>query len=403
MQTVLDEWLELVALTDIAEKYQQVAHTLADAEQHGWHFQDPEAMSFFSQINRGEEYVSKLEEQCLKWNTIREDREAELRKFSVSHTGPETTPDSTRPTLSPSDIETLDALGRQLFVDLETPLGVAIQIAIAKGHPVTDRALKMASKDLTIGEGDWMAVWSAYFSDVRVACDQARSPGPTPSWPGEKVPLGFQNFIEVHKQWTTASNRLNDTFLKKIGVGDESGRVLNDALNELMALFTPARWAYNDIALEHRTTDSGNRIDIAQSDDAKEGVATNLRLNTAELNLFTVALFLLCTPRVNNPLRLLVLDDPLQNMDELTTVTLARALAKVVRLWEDSWQLILLFHGEDDLERFCTEVPAAVYFLPWLSPGTHDKEAPLTGDKEKSRVSTQVQDIENLVDSLEAE
>jgi hypothetical protein len=47
----------------------------------------------------------------------------------------------------------------------------------------------------------------------------------------------------------------------------------------------------------------------------------DVRLNTAELNVFTLALFLLCAVRLPNPLRLLILDDPLQNMDELTVAT----------------------------------------------------------------------------------
>jgi hypothetical protein len=69
----------------------------------------------------------------------------------------------------------------------------------------------------------------------------------------------------------------------------------------------------------------------------------------------------------------MVLDDPLQNMDELTVTTLARGIAKVSRLWSDRWKLLLFFHGQEDRERFRREVPLATYLLPWFSLG---EEAP---------------------------
>jgi hypothetical protein len=147
-----------------------------------------------------------------------------------------------------------------------------------------------------------------------------------------------------------------------------------------MALFTPARWAYEDIDLNYRPGMSdpeelgfriGNRAQAA------------LSLNTAQLNLFTLALFLLCAIRADNPLGLLVLDDPLQNMDELTVTTLARGIAKVSRLWGERWQLLLFFHGQEDRERFRQEVPLAVYQLPWLSPveSSSETEIEIRADK----------------------
>ena len=84
-----------------------------------------------------------------------------------------------------------------------------------------------------------------------------------------------------------------------------------------------------------------------------------------------MALFILCATRLHKPLNLLLFDDPLQNMDELTSTALARGLAKVVRLWESlgrTEELLLLFHGQDDLARFSKEIGAASYRLPWLSP-----------------------------------
>jgi hypothetical protein len=79
-------------------------------------------------------------------------------------------------------------------------------------------------------------------------------------------------------------------------------------------------------------------------------------------------MYLLAAVRTENPLGILLFDDPLQNMDELTVTTVARGLAKVVNVFPADWQLVFLFHGEDDLERFRQEIPAAVYLLPWLAP-----------------------------------
>jgi hypothetical protein len=142
------------------------------------------------------------------------------------------------------------------------------------------------------------------------------------------------------------------------------------ALNEVIALFTPARWAYADIRLPPSLADGKLGLPM-QLGDAESTVRADLHLNTAELNLFTIALFLLCIGRVPKPLNLLVFDDPLQNMDELTSTALARGLAKIVRLCAHlgrSEELLLLFHGYNDLDRFRLEIAAATYRLPWLSP-----------------------------------
>jgi hypothetical protein len=71
---------------------------------------------------------------------------------------------------------------------------------------------------------------------------------------------------------------------------------------------------------------------------------------------------------VDNLLRLLVLDDPLQNMDEMTVCTVARALAGLIAVYPSGWSVLALFHGMDDMERIREEVPSAVYQLPWARP-----------------------------------
>jgi hypothetical protein len=194
----------------------------------------------------------------------------------------------------------------------------------------------------------------------------------------------IEKLVSLCSTLEESGRRVRATFLGQISGSEETqenGGGLNEVLNELMAFFTPARWAYQDLVISHGM--QGAERHFINVTTAGDGARMDLRFNTAELNVFTVALFLLCAVRCENPLRLLILDDPLQNMDELTVTTLARGLAKVVRLLPREWQFLVLFHGEDDLERFRRELPAAVYFLPWLSPA--EQAGPLVVNAAETR------------------
>ncbi|MEM9365704.1 MAG: ATP-binding protein [Planctomycetota bacterium] len=148
--------------------------------------------------------------------------------------------------------------------------------------------------------------------------------------------------------------------------------VLTCAINELTDLFTPASWAYNKIHTEGQIDSSSPRVALRNPGGE---VLSNVR-NTAELNTLAMVLFLLLAPRVRNPLGLLVLDDPFQNMDELTVTTVARGLARLLELWKQQdrdvylqrLNLAVFSHSVDDVERIRFESPCHTYRLPWLSP-----------------------------------
>ncbi len=137
----------------------------------------------------------------------------------------------------------------------------------------------------------------------------------------------------------------------------------------------PRRWAHQDIEVHFKAA-SGARSQVGFESG---GHAIDVRFNTAELNLFTLALFLLCAPNRPNPLGLLVLDDPLQNMDELTVTTLARGFARLLRFADLARGMAIPdpLHGEDDLERLRQEIPSAVYRLHWQSPLEKDTVPPI--------------------------
>jgi hypothetical protein len=128
-----------------------------------------------------------------------------------------------------------------------------------------------------------------------------------------------------------------------------------------------------------------------------------LRLNTAELNTFALTLFLLCARRIDNPLRSIVLDDPLQNMDELTVTTVARGLARLMRVWQKLdgngpvWRLVILLHSEEDVESFRAEAQCATYLLPWLSPQLLEKGAVQEARLQPSRLKPELQPLTDVL------
>jgi hypothetical protein len=155
-----------------------------------------------------------------------------------------------------------------------------------------------------------------------------------------------------------AEQRVKDSFDTLIGN-------LEQPLNELLATFTPARWAYSTTSLTPSTGSDGARsVGLETTDKAR----ADLRFNTAELNTFATALFLLCATSIDNPLRVLVFDDPFQNMDELTISSVLRGLSRVAPLLPEGWQILILIHGEETLETANRELACATYLLPWLTP-----------------------------------
>jgi hypothetical protein len=182
-------------------------------------------------------------------------------------------------------------------------------------------------------------------------------------------------------------------FLQLVG-GDPAVRVdLVAAFNELLALSTPARWAYRDIELKP-AVENGN---AALGMETLDGGRVDLLFNTAELNASALTLFLLLAPRLSGPLRVLILDDPFQNMDELTVTTLARAFARLVRLVEvypARWRIMALFHGAENVERIRQETPCAVYNLPWLRLTGSSAEELIEALQDQSTWQCQQQDLE---------
>jgi hypothetical protein len=278
--------------------------------------------------------------------------------------------------LTADQIDALNIVGAWLFD----------QSSLASLGAFGDRVDRVFNGQLTstygsvlIGADGWTDSLVGRLDSMLAACSALTSSA-VPAWAGYGHCSDFAAAAVKQQEMLDAGGKLNEAFRSQLSAeagkhGEFDGSLIA-ALNELLALFTPARWAYQDIQLPSDVGAGKLALRLAITDDKKQELArAELRLNSAALNLFTVALFLLCAGRVAKPVPMLIFDDPLQNMDELTSTALARGLSRLVRLWQATnrpEELVFLFHGYEDLRRFQEELPSTTYRLPWLSPSTAD-------------------------------
>ena len=393
----LNEWLRRCAMADLAAGHCQLLETLEEARRSGW-TPEPNSVGLFGEPPTPDDKLAAQRQQAAIWAGERDELyQAVMAPQPSAGRGEAKPPVATaRPTRLQR--EQLDQAGRWLLEvpsDPQNPpqLGQGIDQALASGTT-------LQVGDIAVGAtSGWARPLLDRLDRLEAAC--------TALLPTRSMPAGGRQFQALreaqtrHKALRQAGENVKESLLRQLqrdaGPGTSS---LLDALNELMALFTPARWAYEDVALSyHVEAAGGDRLGFQTGENSQAA----LRLNTAELTVFTIALFLLCATRVSNPLGLLVMDDPLQNLDELTVTTLARGLAKVSRLWDEHWQLLLLFHGKDDCQRFRQELPTAFYQLPWLSPenGTARAQPPI--EAEASLFATSRQNLADLAEERDVQ
>jgi energy-coupling factor transporter ATP-binding protein EcfA2 len=353
----LNDWLRRCALASLAEQHCQLLETLAAARQAGWQ-PEPGTLGPFGQPPASATDLAAQRKQAAEWA-----RERDELLQTLTAPPPALEIGAGRPaaqrTLPPRrQLDQMDAASRWLFPassgSSQPPLGQALAQAFT-----SDRTVPVG--DVTVGTTDWEKPLLDRLERLETACRTLQET----ALEGGRSFQTLRDVFSKHQALGVAGGKVRQSFLRQLqGEGTPQGSGLLEALNELMALFTPTRWAYEDVVLEYRVGPEGKE-ELGFQTHEKDA---DLRLNTAQLNLFTVALFFLCAVQLENPLGLLILDDPLQNMDELTVTALARGLAKLSRLWPEPWQLLLFFHGQEDRDRFHQEVPLAVYELPWLSP-----------------------------------
>ncbi|TXI75677.1 MAG: hypothetical protein E6Q43_03150 [Dokdonella sp.] len=398
---LLGAWIEMTVLRDLAQREREVRATLRAARATGWLALPlkPRDAALVAELAGSE--PTPFEQREPVWAEAVEMLQKELASFRpVSRS--EQRRAETPLAVAEEQSRALNAVSRWLFAEtiLQSygDFGDKLTRVIAAGEAPT-------YGPLVIGAENWA---TPVFNDLEAmlkACAALVSEQPAVAWPGKGTCVEYETAARHQQALLDAGAEVSAGFLDKLradeGASSEYDGSLIAAVNELLALFTPARWGYDDLQLPPQLADGrlGLRMELGADEQA---VRAELHLNTAELNAFTVALFLLCTGRVVKPFGLIVLDDPLQNMDELTSTALARGVAKLVRLWRDldrRDEILFLFHGAEDLERFQRELPAAVYRLPWLSPSAGPQPLPAISAEPGAARELQAQELGGLFDA----
>jgi hypothetical protein len=362
----LEAWLDAMAKHDLARKGRQILSVLNEAVRRSWRppkedaeavrALEAESVRTYLETRLGDlgDDVKRTRARVQVWL----DRE---QKEVQQETMPER---SRRETLSDNEVAALNRAGKWLATTAaKDGLGDTFKTALRRSEQVP-------LAEATIGRSGGLDPAITEARRVISACDRLQS-AMIEGAPGSSERLQkLTELVDAVQSAGVVSSQSPHSFFQ-ILAGNQSA-VLDDliaAFNELLALMTPARWTYRDIQLGI----DDNAIDMT----THEGARADLLFNTAELNAWTLALFLLLAPRLPNPLYLLVLDDPLQNMDELTVITVARALGRVTRVFPRGWLILALFHQESAVARILDETQATAFELPWMQPTSATSDEPI--------------------------
>jgi recombinational DNA repair ATPase RecF len=404
---LMNDWLELIAITDLVEKEHAVLAAIEAALALGHHFSPDRTpcLAEWKKAPPAAKHAALLAELRKKL--------ADARALIGSAQTPSTGPRTATATAAEAPSFQFEALNEAAH------LGVFGE-ELKQSHPLLGHAVRTAFDRrevvevqaegrtvLRVGEPSWGV---RLLTRVQRVIEGLNALSPSPEISGAAAPpaTGLATLLPALRETQAAAVQLRQTdqtvtaaFMKLVG----DGGPFSCAMNEVMALLTPARWAYEDIVAHADFVAAQQSLEFSTADK----VPVRLRLNTAELNTFALGFFLLCARRVDaNPLRLVVLDDPLQNMDEFTVTTVSRGICRLLRLWVEldcstpatPWQVLLVLHGEGDMERVRQEAPCGAYFLPWLSPNQSGDAASEPLVAETSWIGSKVQSLEADVRDL---
>ncbi|HTI68926.1 MAG TPA: ATP-binding protein [Candidatus Limnocylindria bacterium] len=355
-----DRWLHTVALSDLLEKALAIAGTFQ-------HASEPARAAIAGLVPSLS--AERIRDQL---KSIREERDGLRQRLGALSNRPGAG-DHTKARHRTDSIELgqfLDAVRAGTFEPL---LGRDHESALREAF---DKRQFLSLADFSVGEEGWTQRLMALLR-VREGVLAKRGDAIL-----AKVSVGKSIREEAHKR----ANAVVELITRALDVATFESKAAEDffaqlqsselgaAIDELVAVLTPARWAYDPIKTCLSLSPEGKTADEKLEFKAHDMDVAQI-LNTAELNALSLTLYLLCAPRVDNPYRVVFLDDPLQNMDELTVITVARSLARLMRLWSGheilkQWHFVLLLHSEEDCERILIEAPAAFYRIPWMAPLT---------------------------------
>jgi|GEM_PF-3398813 len=260
--------------------------------------------------------------------------------------------DRIRP-LTRAEQAALDAFGPRLGGG-GTAAHAGLGTAIASAMEAPDQRVTFG--DVVIGAPGWANLPLQVMKDLEKLHRRAAERPPEDLSPTRRL----EALRVLHGALATYRERdrdLSAAFLKGIAPFAE-------AVNEIVALMTPARWAYDPLRLALSEQGEGMPILLDRGDGPE--VPAEAILNTAELNILALALFFLLAPRRPNPARLLVLDDPWHAMDGQSVAAASRALGRLIRLLPHGWRILALVHGNAQAEVMARETAADLHRLSWF-------------------------------------
>jgi|GEM_PF-4859536 ATPase involved in DNA repair len=356
--SVLNLWMRHVALADLHEKARVIAGTLASAPA-----ASAEPFSLIAPPGSAAAIAEQATEHRRECDRLREEVSSAIGRARRGMT-------LASAQVRVGELGPLErAIDARVFGDLlDSSDKPALREIVRHRKPGAVRTLR-------IGSPGWTTALRAPLKARKLALERLAflpassiSPAQRADWIVDAIDAVFRFVVLQEKGETRFIEELRKTRLA-------------EAIEELVTLLTPASWAYAVVHSQVAPSDAANNTSASLKLTVGDHDAPQI-FNTAERNALALALHLLCAPRVENPYRVIFLDDPLQNMDELTVTAVARGLSRFLRLWATdpylgSWDIVLLLHGQDDCERILRECPAARYDFPWLSP----EDAPASSSK----------------------
>jgi hypothetical protein len=242
--------------------------------------------------------AERIRANLKKWDQRKESLFEQLNRIISGGSGGEGKESKIRSSLDDHEVEALDELGRIFISNEESadlkPFGQFLRNLIADDKSGTYGPISFGAKE------DFSEIFNR-ISEFKSRINDPKFFATPPSWLGpdsriKEAAARAQALLDLGK----GAEALPVRHISQSGV--------EYALNELLALFTPARRAYRKIELKEEEKENGSGWKLMiQEPDGTELDAFH-RLNTGELNLLALVLFLLFARRVNNPLRLLVLE-----------------------------------------------------------------------------------------------
>nr|NIO79170.1 hypothetical protein [Candidatus Aminicenantes bacterium]NIQ65122.1 hypothetical protein [Candidatus Aminicenantes bacterium]NIT21125.1 hypothetical protein [Candidatus Aminicenantes bacterium] len=226
-KTTLDKWLEMTALTDLLEKFYIVVKSLKNANSKESDI-DEDIKKIFDQnlFTVKDEIIKEKIQKC----TSKRDQLRTLLEPTDIQANKEGEPAAIQPILGQTDTDKLDRIGDWLSYP---GLGKIVKESLSGNKIVT------FDNSLTVGRQNWAAGLIEKTEKLAAVCQKIKNKEKSEESCIERFRY-LNNTLRVYNDLKEMGEEIHSTFLKLLKK-DEEGNLI-EVLNELMDLFTPARW-----------------------------------------------------------------------------------------------------------------------------------------------------------------